>query len=508
MGIHFIIIEFLYLLNIGLLAIYGINALVLAGLRRWRHSSISIIDPDVNYDWPQVTVQLPVYNERYVVERLIESVAALDYPPERLHIQVLDDSSDITSEIVSRSVSAVQSRGIDIAHVQRSKRRGYKGGALAYGMRFAKGDFIAIFDADFMPTPDFLKRTIPYFERDIETGCLQTRWGHLNRENSWLTRTQANGIDGHFIIEQETKSEAGLFLNFNGTAGIWRRQCIEDAGGWQHDTLTEDLDLSYRAQLRGWKIRYLPHIISPAELPEKISAFKSQQFRWAKGSIQTARKMLGELWRSSQPLVVKVEGTIHLTHYAVHPLMIINLLLIVPLLLGRNFLLNIYPFFALAAIGPLFMYLTAMGKQEVPMLRRLFNLLMLVLLGMGLSLNNTRAVAEALIGKKTPFKRTPKYNLRNDQYGGKNLDYLLPRSGMVWLEALVGLYAVALLLVALSQGNWGLVFWLSLISGGYIYTTLIGFRQSIEEKQAQTISTVGESFKVAPQTTTSHTGQD
>ncbi|UCD41127.1 MAG: glycosyltransferase family 2 protein [Chloroflexota bacterium] len=508
MGIHFIIIEFLYLLNIGLLAIYGINALILAGLRRWRHSSIPIIDPDENYDWPQVTVQLPVYNERYVVERLIESVAALDYPRDRLHIQVLDDSSDITSEIVSRSVSAFQSRGTDIAHVQRSKRRGYKGGALAYGMRFAKGDFIAIFDADFMPTPGFLKRTIPYFERDIEIGCLQTRWGHLNRENSWLTRTQANGIDGHFIIEQETKSEAGLFLNFNGTAGVWRRQCIEDAGGWQHDTLTEDLDLSYRAQLRGWKIRYLPHIITPAELPEKISAFKSQQFRWAKGSIQTARKMLGELWRSSQPLVVKVEGTIHLTHYAVHPLMIINLLLIVPLLLGRNFLLNIYPFFALAAIGPLFMYLTAMGKQKVPMLRRLFNLLMLVLLGMGLSLNNTRAVAEALIGKKTPFKRTPKYNLRNDQYGGKNLDYLLPRSGMVWLEALVGLYAVALLLVALSQGNWGLVFWLSLISGGYIYTTLIGFRQSIEEKQAQTLSTVGESFKVAPQTTTSHTGQD
>jgi cellulose synthase/poly-beta-1,6-N-acetylglucosamine synthase-like glycosyltransferase len=508
MSIPFNIFEFLYLLNIGLLAIYGINALILAGLRRWRHSSIPVINPVPEYNWPQVTVQLPIYNERYVVERLIDSVVAIDYPLDRLYIQVLDDSTDITRDIVSQLVSTYRNRGIDIDLIQRSSRQGYKGGALAYGMRFAKGDFIAIFDADFLPNPDFLKRTIPYFGTDVKTGCVQTRWGHLNRENSWLTRTQANGIDGHFIIEQETKSEKELFLNFNGTAGIWRRECIEAAGGWHHDTLTEDLDLSYRAQLRGWKIRYLPHITTPAELPQKISAFKSQQFRWAKGSIQTAKKLLLEFWRSPHPLVVKVEGTIHLTHYAVHPLMIVNLLLILPLLLSGNYLLDIYPFFALAAIGPLFMYLTAMGKRDVPLLRRLFSLLMLVLLGMGLSLNNTRAVGEALVGKKTPFKRTPKYNLRDHQDTGKYLDYLLPKSAMVWLEALTGLYAGALLVVALNQGNWGLVFWLTFISGGYFYTTIISLKQSMEEKRAGSKSRAGESIQVAAQVTTSNPGQD
>lgn len=508
MGIQFNIFEFLYLLNIGLLAIYGINALVLAGLRRWQHISIPVLDPVQADDWPQVTVQLPIYNERYVVERLIESVAAIDYPHDRLYIQVLDDSTDITADLVAQLVAHYQSKGIDIEHVQRTNRQGYKGGALACGLRFAKGDFIAIFDADFVPKPDFLKRTVPYFDRDGKTGCVQTRWGHLNRENSWLTRTQANGIDGHFIIEQETKSEAGLFLNFNGTAGIWRRTCVEDAGGWHHDTLTEDLDLSYRAQLRGWKIRYLPHIITPAELPEKISAFKSQQFRWAKGSIQTAKKLLRELWRSSQPLVVKVEGTIHLTHYAVHPLMIINLLLIMPLLLSSNFLLNIYPFFALAAIGPLFMYLTAMGKQEVPLLKRTINLFMLVLLGMGLSLNNSRAVGEALIGKKTPFKRTPKYNLHDHQTGEKYHDYLLPKDGSIWLEALMGIYALGLFFFALSRGNWGLVFWLSLIASGLFYITVLNVKQSLEEHQPAASPPAGERIRISSQATTSNTGQD
>jgi cellulose synthase/poly-beta-1,6-N-acetylglucosamine synthase-like glycosyltransferase len=439
---------------------------------------------------------------------LIESIVAIDYPQDRLHIQILDDSTDITKDIITQSVSAYQRKGFDIEHVFRDNRQGYKGGALAYGMQDAKGDYIAIFDADFLPNPDFLKCTIPNFDQDANIGCIQTRWGHLNRNNSWLTRTQANGIDGHFIIEQETKSQVGLFLNFNGTAGVWRRQCIEDAGGWQHDTLTEDLDLSYRAQLRGWKIRYLPHIITPAELPEKISAFKSQQFRWAKGSIQTAKKLLRDLWSSSQPLLVKVEGSIHLTHYLVHPLMVINLLLILPLLVGSNFLLDIYPFFALAAIGPLFMYMTAMGKREASLFKRLINLFMLVLLGMGLSLNNTRAVGEALIGKRTPFKRTPKYNLRDHQNSGNYLDYLLPKSGMVWLELLAGVYAAVLMVITLRRGIWGLVFWLTFISAGYLYITIVSFKQSIEEKRAASMPSAGDSVRVSAQMPTPTPGQD
>ena len=507
-GTQLSILEFLYLTNIGLLAIYGINALILAVLRIWRHKPIQIIDPEIDYDWPQVTVQLPIYNERYVVERLIESVSKLDYPRERLQIQVLDDSTDITSDIISPLVAAQQRRGFDIEHIQRDNRLGYKGGALANGMQTAKGDFIAIFDADFLPPPDFLKRTLPYFDQDENTGCVQTRWGHLNRENSLLTRTQANGIDGHFIIEQETKSQAGLFLNFNGTAGIWRRKCVEDAGGWQHDTLTEDLDLSYRAQLIGWRICYLPHITTPAELPEHINAFKGQQFRWAKGSIQTAKKLLSTLWRSSEPLLVKIEGTIHLTHYAVHPLMIINLLLMLPLLLRGNYLLNIYPVFALAAIGPMFMYLTAMRKQDLPLIRRLFNLLMLVLLGMGLSWNNTRAVGEALLGIQTPFKRTPKFNLHDRQNAVKYLDYLLPKDGSMWLEALIGIYALGLMLVAIIHGNWGLVFWLSLISGGYGYVTIISIRQSLEGRQRQTGTSVSEAIRISAQASSSNSGQD
>ena len=508
MNLPIYILEFLYLINIALLAVYGINALILAGLRRWRHNTIPILDPTPDNDWPQVTVQLPIYNERYVVERLIESVAVLDYPRNRLQIQVLDDSTDITQDIVSQLVAIQQIKGVNIEHIQRNNRRGYKGGALAHGMQTAKGNFIAIFDADFMPTPDFLKRTIPYFDEDANTGCVQTRWGHLNRDNSLLTRTQANGIDGHFIIEQETKSDVGLFLNFNGTAGIWRRKCIEDAGGWHHDTLTEDLDLSYRAQLRGWKIRYLPHITTPAELPEHISAFKSQQFRWAKGSIQTAKKLLGELWQSSQPLVVKIEGTIHLTHYAVHPLMLINLLLILPLLLTKNHLLNIYPIFTLAAIGPLFMYLTAIRERNLPFVKRLFNLLMLVLLGMGLFFNNSRAVGEALLGIQSPFKRTPKYDLRSKQNAEKYLDYLLPKEAGVWVELFMGIYAYGLLFIALSQGNWGLVFWLSLISSGYTYITIISFKQSIEEKQAKPSSSANEFLRVSAQATSTNTGQD
>jgi cellulose synthase/poly-beta-1,6-N-acetylglucosamine synthase-like glycosyltransferase len=508
MDFHLPILEFLYLTNVGLLAIYGINALILASLRRWRHNPVLIIEPVAEVDWPQVTVQLPIYNERFVVERLIKSVAAMDYPRHRLQIQVLDDSTDITRDIVSHLIAEQQLKGVDIEHIQRDNRRGYKGGALAHGIQSAKGEFIAIFDADFLPPSDFLKRTLPYFDRDAKTGCVQTRWGHLNRENSTLTRAQANGIDGHFIIEQETKSQVGLFLNFNGTAGVWRRKCIEDAGGWQHDTLTEDLDLSYRAQLRGWRIRYLPHITTPAELPEHLNAFKSQQFRWAKGSIQTAKKTLGALWRSSNPLMVKVEGTIHLTHYSVHPLMMINLLLILPLLLRGNSLLNIYPVFALAAIGPLFMYITAMGERDVPFMRRTFNLLMLVLLGMGLSWNNTRAVGEALLGIQSPFKRTPKFNIRNRQNSGNYLDYLLPKDGSLWIEALIGIYAFLLSLLAIRHGNWGLVFWLSLISGGYAYITIVNIKQSFEGKKLQAGSSSGEAIKISTHVATNSTGQD
>jgi cellulose synthase/poly-beta-1,6-N-acetylglucosamine synthase-like glycosyltransferase len=314
------LIEILYVISATLLAVYGYNSLFLVWLRVKRHKPLSLKTFSDNDERPYVTVQLPVYNERYVVSRLIDAVGLLKYPKERLHIQVLDDSTDITSDIIAEAVERQRQNGLDIDHVQRTKRTGFKGGALEYGLNSAKGEFIAIFDADFIPQPDYLEKTMPYFQDNPKIGCLQARWGHTNRESSWLTNTQASGIDGHFIIEQEVRSQRNLFLNFNGTAGVWRKTCIQDAGGWQHDTLTEDLDLSYRAQLKGWRIQYIPHVIVPAELPVHINAFKRQQFRWAKGSIQTAKKLLMSMWKSEHPILKKIEGTIHLTHYAVHPL--------------------------------------------------------------------------------------------------------------------------------------------------------------------------------------------
>lgn len=503
MQISLLLLEILYLANIAFLAAYGLNALVLAVMRRWRPRPPPVLEADPGYDWPQVTVQLPVYNERYVVERLIKSVAALDYPWQRLQIQVLDDSTDVTSELIAKLTGSLRRKGLNIAHIHRPDRQGFKGGALAHGMDSASGEFIAIFDADFLPPADFLKRTLPYFDLDPQTGCVQTRWGHINHGSSLLTRAQANGIDGHFVIEQETRSQNDLFLNFNGTAGVWRRACIAEAGGWQHDTLTEDLDLSYRAQLRGWKIQYLPHVTSPAELPAHISAFKSQQFRWAKGSVQTARKLLPALWRSSQPLVVKVEGTLHLTHYFVHPLMLLNLLLVLPLLLNGNFLLYIYPAFAIAAIGPLFMYMSSMGLGGVPFTRRLFNLLMLVLVGLGLSLNNSRALGEALFAIRSPFNRTPKYNLKDQASPQKSLDYLLPRDGSLWIELALSIYAFILLLLAVRHGNWGLVFWLSLFSTGYAYIAGLGFKQSFSARRP-----VPGAQDIFPVTSPPNPGQD
>ncbi|MGD9091887.1 MAG: glycosyltransferase family 2 protein, partial [Anaerolineales bacterium] len=434
--------------------------------------------PAGDYNWPDVTVQLPVYNERYVVRRLIEAVGKLEYPMDRLHIQVLDDSTDITSQIIAEAVVKLQKQGIDITHIQRPNRVGYKGGALQYGMKSAVGDFFAIFDADFVPPKDFLKRAMPYFDGDRQTGCIQTRWGHINRESSWLTRTQASGIDGHFIIEQETRSESKAFLNFNGTAGIWRKSCIENAGGWHHDTLTEDLDLSYRAQLQGWRIRYLPHIITPAELPVHINAFKRQQYRWAKGSIQTAKKLLAELWHSSQPLSVKVEGTIHLTHYAVHPLMLINLLLMLPLVHSDSFLIGAFPYFTVAAIGPVFMYTVALSGSSKPIGVRLKTLLMLILLGMGVSLNNSRAVGSALRGSDSTFLRTPKFNVSEGENKVNSNNYLLPRDFTLWLELLLGFYSLGMLGYSLLNGRWELIVWLVLYTLGFFYVAALNLLQS------------------------------
>jgi len=420
-------------------------------------------------EWPPVTIQLPIFNEKYTVERLLQSVTRLDYPADRLQIQVLDDSTDDTVDLVSRLVEDYKSQGLDIEWIHRVDRKGYKAGALANGLLAATGELIAIFDADFVPKRDWLKRTVPAFQNP-ELGCLQTRWGHTNQQYNSLTRAEAMGIDGHFIIEQTVRSKNGFFLNFNGTAGLWRRTCIEDAGGWQWDTLTEDLDLSYRAQMRGWKFDYLPDVVVPAELPPQVEAYKKQQFRWAKGSFQVVRKILPSVLKAKLPLRVRFMALLHLTGYFVHPLMLSLLLLTLPvgLLIPGTF--KIFPISLLAGLGPPLLYLTATATQH-SVLKRLRSFPLLVIVGFGLSLSTSIAVLEGLFSQGGAFIRTPKLNVGNKRKGQQKVDraYMAPLNSMVWVEIILGIYALVTGIILAPYIGWGIIPWMVIYMLGFFY---------------------------------------
>ncbi len=486
------VFEILYLFSAVLLAIYGFNSLVLNWIYH-RHKSGS--NPSGNIikisHHPRVTVQLPVYNERHVVKRLIDAVTKLDWPADRLQIQILDDSTDDTRQIIAEAIADYQPGGeIQIEHIRRPTRNGFKAGALQHGLLTATGEFIAIFDADFIPPPDFLQKTIPSFDNPT-TGCVQTRWGHVNPDTSQLTQAQALGIDGHFIVEQRARNAIHAFLNFNGTAGVWRRSCMDDAGGWQGDTLTEDLDLSYRAQLRGWEIAYLPHVVVLAELPVQLNAFKRQQFRWAKGSIQTAIKLMKDLWHAPQPTWRKLMGTLHLTNYAVHPLMLLNLFLTLPMALSQSSLLLPTAAFVASAIGPPLLYWTAMQANSLPQANaiphrsRFRRLSTLIGLGTGLSLNNSRAVLEAVFNIQSDFKRTPKFAVTRQSKTWQSSTYALPRDPAVWVESVLALYSWGLLGWVLLQGIWWLIPWLSMYAGGYSYIAGLAFVQAWQTRSAR-----------------------
>jgi hypothetical protein len=472
-----IAIEVLYLLCIALLSVYGLNNWVMV-LLYLRHRDDPTPSPTPPVEWPHVTVQLPVYNEVHIVERLLAAAAALDYPEDRLEIQLLDDSTDDTREIAARAIGDLQERGIDVTHVTRLDRTDYKAGALAAGLTRTRGELIAIFDADFVPPPDFLRRVVPHFS-DPTIGCIQTRWGHLNRDYSSLTRAQALGIDGHFIVEQTARSRAGLFLNFNGTAGIWRRECVEDAGGWQGDTLTEDLDLSYRAQLRGWRIVYLPDIVAPAELPVQISALKRQQARWAQGSIETALKLIGPLLRSRQPWDIKLEGVIHMTGYLVHPLILLTVLLTLPMSFSHSWVLSVSPWLMIMATGPPLLYLVA--QRHKPWRRRLRLLPLLELLGIGLAVNNTWAVLKGMLGIRQGFLRTPKFALREADDTWVSRRYALRGDPFVWGELLLSAFALVLLI--LPGMNPTFAPWLLLYAGSFGYVGGVSLLQSRERRR-------------------------
>src|SRR6202521_3959252 len=370
---------------------------------------------------PKVTVQLPIFNEIYVVERLLRSVSEIDYPRDLLQIQVLDDSTDDTREITAECAGELRERGFDVQLIHRVDRTGFKAGALAVGLERADGDFVCILDADFVPQPELLKRTIHFFT-DPKVGMIQTRWGHLNRGYSLLTRVQAMFLDGHLLLEQTARSRSGRFFNFNGTAGLWRRSCIEGAGGWQHDTLTEDLDLSYRAQLVGWKFIFLPDVVTPAELPVDMNGFKSQQHRWTKGSIQTCKKLLPTVWRSKLPFSIKLEATGHLTSNFAYLLLACLCVLLHPSTGGpppgwiRSFLIDV-PIFLTASVSVAVFYICAQRELHPrTWMKEILLLPCLLALGVGLSLNNARAVLEAVFNHKSDFARTPKYGIESIQH--------------------------------------------------------------------------------------------
>ncbi len=441
------IILITYFVALSILFGFGIHGLILLYYYSKTQKSVKP-EPIMPEDAPMVTIQLPLYNEFFVVERLIRSVCSIKYPIDKLEIQVLDDSTDETVDLCKSIVDEYQQKGFNIKYIHRTDRSGYKAGALKNGLITAEGEFVAIFDADFVPNEDFLMKTVPHFN-DSNIGMVQTRWEHLNEEYSYLTRAQALALDGHFVLEQQVRNNAGFFINFNGTAGIWRKATIFDAGNWQPDTLTEDLDLSYRAQLKGWKFRYLNDVTSPAELPADINALKTQQFRWTKGAVETAIKLLPRVMKSKLTFKVKLECFVHLTSNIVFPFIILVALLNIPIVLIKNTIggydqfYSFMSIFVLASISTFLFYMFAQKAIHLDWRRRLLLFPVFLAGSMGFAVNNTKAVLEALIRKRTGFARTPKQGIVGTELNTKPKKYRQKKIGItVIFEILLALYFV------------------------------------------------------------------
>ncbi len=441
----------IYAFAATLLAIYGFNILFTTILY-WRKRQVVSVTPPLE-TLPHVTVQLPIYNELYVVERLIDAACALDWARDRLQIQVLDDSDDETTGIAQARVEYHRRRGVNLELLRRADRTGFKAGALAAGLAHATGEFIAVFDADFVPQPDFLKQTVPHFFAQPKLGLTQTRWGHLNDGYSLLTRAQALALDGHFIVEQTARHRNDLFFNFNGTAGVWRRACIEDAGGWHGDTLSEDLDLSYRAQLRGWQFLFLPDVVAPAELPPQIHAYKRQQFRWAKGSTQVLLKLGRQvLTAPGVSWFKRGEGILHLSGYVMNVLMLILLVLLVPLLAWRAPFPAALIYCSLAMFGPVVMYALSQHTAAGNGVSRFRFFPALLLLGTGIAFSNALAVLEALTRRGNQFRRTPKFRVESERDAWHTKRYALPFSWEALAELGLSAYASVGVVIAWQQG--------------------------------------------------------
>jgi cellulose synthase/poly-beta-1,6-N-acetylglucosamine synthase-like glycosyltransferase len=429
---------------------------------------------------PKVTVQLPIFNEIYVVERLLKSVSELDYPRELLQIQVLDDSTDNTREITTSSAEELRRRGFNVELIHRDDRVGFKAGALATGLNSAQ-EFVCILDADFVPPPNLIRRTIDFFT-DPKVGMIQTRWGHLNRCYSLLTRVQAMFLDGHLLLEQTARSRSGRFFNFNGTAGLWRKSCIEEAGGWQHDTLTEDLDLSYRAQLAGWKFIFLPDVVTPAELPVDMNGFKSQQHRWTKGSIQTCKKLLPTIWRSKLPFAIKAEATGHLMSNFAYLLLACLCVLLHPSTGGptgwvRAFLIDL-PIFLTASLSVAVFYICAQRELNPrTWMKEMLLLPCLLALGVGLSLNNARAVLEAMFNHQSDFARTPKYGIERKAQPWRDCKYMPLKSLLPIAEMAFAAYFSYFVWFAIAHQQFLSLPFLVMFQAGFLYVSFSSLAQ-------------------------------
>lgn len=492
-----------YLAVLGLISIYGLHRYWLVWLY-YRHRREKPTPMRTGAALPMVTVQLPMFNEALVAERVIDAACALDYPRQLLQIQVLDDSTDGSAGIARRRVAHWAGKGVDIQYIHRLERTGYKAGALAHGLKQARGELIAIFDADFVPQSEFLRQTVDYFT-DPAIGMVQTRWGHINRTQSLLTRSQAIFLDGHFVIEHAARNRSGRWINFNGTAGLWRRTAIESAGGWQHDTLTEDVDLSYRAQLAGWRFLFLPDVVCPAELPPQISAFKSQQHRWTKGSVQTARKLLPRILRAPVPLSIKIEAFFHLTCPMVYAYMMVLMLLFFPAIY-----VNMQPFekgsfaglllglslFAIGSVSASTFYIASQKAQGRGVWGTVLQLPMLMSIGLGIAVNNSRACLEALVGHESAFIRTPKFNAGGEpsSAAGDQGDLIetddAPRRGrrprmptrliVSLLELVLAGYLIQCVYLAVQLDNaFVSVPFLGLFAAGYLYVGLASLWQQL-----------------------------
>jgi cellulose synthase/poly-beta-1,6-N-acetylglucosamine synthase-like glycosyltransferase len=497
-----IVLCVLYFAVLLLLSAYGIHRLHLVILCRLHRKRIAthvenapFVDAKDEAALPRVTIQLPLFNESTVASRLLDAVAEMDYPASRLEIQVLDDSTDETAALVRAHVERLQDRGVDAVYIHRVNRVGYKAGALDNGLKVAKGDLVAVFDADFIPQPDFVRSIVGHFD-DPKVGMVQTRWGHINREVSILTKVQALMLDGHHLVENRARFGAGLLFNFSGTGGMWRKAAIGDAGGWEHDTLTEDLDLSYRAQLKGWKFVYRPDVVTPSELPEEVSAVRAQQYRWAKGTVQTARKLMARVVRADLTLQQRIEAFFHMTPHFAYPLLVLLSVLLLPALVllpaasNAKMLVMDLPLLTATTGSLAAFYMEAERAQQRKRLGALTRLPMLIALGTGLAPHLTKAVWDGLRSMAGEFVRTPKQGLNSARYKA--------RADLPLTEVMLALVSFASVVASIKTGHWFATPFATLFTFGYGYVAVLVANEQAARRRAAALGTTSERPSALP----------